>query len=365
MNEILLVIYLFVLITGACIGSFLNVVALRAMSKESIVFPASKCPVCGKAIKWYDNIPVLSYFFTFKGKCRSCGCKVSIQYPIVESITAILFLAIVMFFGIGLKTLMLLILLCISIVMMITDFKEEHIYDAHLWTFICASVVYAFLFGGNIFNVCTGILFAVITMEALARLSYYLVRKNDKKDEENNEVKNENVKEETGNGETENSNTEEDIDINEYVRKYKRAFGEGDTYLAAGAGALLGIKGFIIAVALAVIIQAIFILPQFIINLYKSGEKRILFSICAFFILSVIYWVLSNMFNLHLYAALAIIIPLMYFAFDTITRLKKTVSDNGFAAIPFGPAILTATFIMLLFAPFVTALIKKYILFMM
>ena len=90
--------YLFVMFlvlwVGASIGSFLNVVALRAISNESIVFPSSKCPKCNQPIKWYDNIPIISYLFTFKGKCRNCGEKVSIQYPIVEALTSILFLVV-------------------------------------------------------------------------------------------------------------------------------------------------------------------------------------------------------------------------------------------------------------------------------
>lgn len=374
MNELLLVIYLFVLITGACIGSFLNVVALRALSKESIVFPASKCPVCNEPIKWYDNIPVLSYLFTFRGKCRNCGCKVSLQYPIVEAITALLFLAVVLFFGIGLQSLMLLILLCISIVIMITDFKEEYVYDSHLWIFIAASIIYAFLFRGgvnNLFNICLSIIFAVIAMELIARLSYYLVRKDSAKEENTSETNEENKSEvETSQNETLGENTveeknDENIDINEYVQKYKRAFGEGDTYLAAGVGALLGIKGFIVAVSLAIIIQAVCLLPQFIRNLYKQGEKRLLFSISAFVVLAILYWVFSNVFNLHLWIAFAIIIPLIYFAFDIISGLKKTVNEQGFVAIPFGPAILISAFIMLFFSPIITLLIKKYILFMM
>lgn len=374
MNELLLVIYLFVLITGACIGSFLNVVALRALSKESIVFPASKCPVCNEPIKWYDNIPVLSYLFTFRGKCRNCGCKVSLQYPIVEAITALLFLAVVLFFGIGLQSLMLLILLCISIVIMITDFKEEYVYDSHLWIFIAASIIYAFLFRGgvnNLFNICLSIIFAVIAMELIARLSYYLVRKDSAKEENTSETNQENKAEvETSQNETSGENpveekNDENIDINEYVQKYKRAFGEGDTYLAAGVGALLGIKGFIVAVSLAIIIQAVCLLPQFIRNLYKQGEKRLLFSISAFVVLAILYWVFSNVFNLHLWIAFAIIIPLIYFAFDIISGLKKTVNEQGFVAIPFGPAILISAFIMLFFSPIITLLIKKYILFMM
>ena len=123
-DELLLVCF-FILVVGACIGSFLNVVALRAISKESIVFPSSKCPFCNEPIKWFDNIPVLSYFFTFKGKCRNCGEKVSIQYPIVEALTAILFLAVFLSFGLTVKTLLLWILLSISIVIIITDLKNE------------------------------------------------------------------------------------------------------------------------------------------------------------------------------------------------------------------------------------------------
>ena len=71
--EDFLILAAFILSAGACIGSFLNVVALRALTNESIVFPSSKCPKCNTPIKWYDNIPVLSYLFTFKGKCRRQG----------------------------------------------------------------------------------------------------------------------------------------------------------------------------------------------------------------------------------------------------------------------------------------------------
>jgi len=59
--EALITILAFVFITGLCIGSFLNVVILRALSNESIVFPASKCPVCQNSLKWWHNIPVISY----------------------------------------------------------------------------------------------------------------------------------------------------------------------------------------------------------------------------------------------------------------------------------------------------------------
>lgn len=373
MNEFL-VICLFILVVGACIGSFLNVVALRALSKESIVFPSSKCPECNEPIKWYDNIPVLSYLFTFKGKCRNCGCKVSPQYPIVEAITALLFLAITLAFGITLKTLIVLILMCIAIVITITDLKKEYVFDIHMWLFIAFSVLYSVLFKygiNNAFEVCVGLLSGALIMEAVARLSYYLVRKQDneqieEKTEENatEEIKQEVVEEvkvEEKAVEESSEENEEDVDINEYVKKNKRAFGEGDTYLAAGVGALLGWKYCLVAIILAIIVQAACILPQFFINLYKKEEYRLLFSLSAFVIIAVLYWILSNVVTLPVYLVFGLIIALIFFAIDSISRLKKTVNEQGFVAIPFGPALLAAAFIILFWGTHIVTFLKKYI----
>lgn len=88
-----LLIPAFVLLFGAIVGSFLNVVILRLPKKASIVFPASHCPVCMARIRWYDNIPVLS-FFVLRGRCRSCGTAISWQYPVVEALMAGLSLAL-------------------------------------------------------------------------------------------------------------------------------------------------------------------------------------------------------------------------------------------------------------------------------
>jgi leader peptidase (prepilin peptidase)/N-methyltransferase len=77
-------------IVGACVGSFLNVVIYRLPAGESIVHPPSRCPKCGYGLAWYDNIPVLAWFW-LRGRCRKCGNPISVQYPLVEAITAILF----------------------------------------------------------------------------------------------------------------------------------------------------------------------------------------------------------------------------------------------------------------------------------
>lgn len=83
-------IALFVIL-GLAIGSFLNVVILRIPENESILFPASHCPKCKAKLKFYHNIPVLSWIF-LGGKCAYCKEKISIQYPLIELGTSIIFL---------------------------------------------------------------------------------------------------------------------------------------------------------------------------------------------------------------------------------------------------------------------------------
>jgi leader peptidase (prepilin peptidase) / N-methyltransferase len=85
---------------GAIVGSFLNVVIARVPERESIVSPGSRCPICRKEIRFYDNIPVLSYLILL-GRCRNCGHRISIRYPIVELMTACLGLGCYWKFGIS------------------------------------------------------------------------------------------------------------------------------------------------------------------------------------------------------------------------------------------------------------------------
>jgi len=84
---------------GACVGSFLNVCIYRIPAEKSVVHPGSHC-ACGQPIKWYDNIPILSWLLR-RGKARCCGRPFSIRYPGVELLTALLFLACALQFGPG------------------------------------------------------------------------------------------------------------------------------------------------------------------------------------------------------------------------------------------------------------------------
>ncbi|HEX7177623.1 MAG TPA: prepilin peptidase [Pyrinomonadaceae bacterium] len=80
----------FVAVLGGLIGSFLNVVIHRVPREESIVFPNSRCPSCGASIRFYDNVPVLSWL-ALRGRCRDCRTHISARYPAVEFLTAALF----------------------------------------------------------------------------------------------------------------------------------------------------------------------------------------------------------------------------------------------------------------------------------
>ena len=79
---------------GLIVGSFLNVVIYRLPLHQSLVTPPSRCRDCGYTLQWFDNIPVYSWLF-LGGRCRQCGTGVSIQYPIVELITAVLFMVVI------------------------------------------------------------------------------------------------------------------------------------------------------------------------------------------------------------------------------------------------------------------------------
>jgi leader peptidase (prepilin peptidase)/N-methyltransferase len=85
---------------GLIIGSFLNVVAYRLPLQKSIAFPGSHCPSCEAAVKPYDNLPVISWLL-LRGRCRSCGERISPRYPAVELVTALTFTAIVLVNGIN------------------------------------------------------------------------------------------------------------------------------------------------------------------------------------------------------------------------------------------------------------------------
>ena len=120
---------IFVMVLGALIGSFLNVVILRLPKEgESIVLPPSHCPGCQALIHWYDNIPIIS-FLLLAGRCRHCRQKISWQYPAVELMMALLSLALYRTFGLGAAFLIYFVFCAALIVIIFIDLRHQIIPD--------------------------------------------------------------------------------------------------------------------------------------------------------------------------------------------------------------------------------------------
>lgn len=116
------------IIFGAIVGSFLNVCIYRLPREESIVFPGSHCPLCKKPIQFYDNIPIISYVL-LRGKCRYCHQPISLQYPIIEGITALGSLLLFLRFGISLSYFIYFAFVSALIVITVIDLYYQIIPD--------------------------------------------------------------------------------------------------------------------------------------------------------------------------------------------------------------------------------------------
>ncbi|CAN5267193.1 A24 family peptidase [soil metagenome] len=109
---------------GLVMGSFLNVVIHRVPLRQSIVWPSSRCPNCGERIESFDNLPVLSYLI-LRGKCRNCKARISPRYPLVETLTGLLFVLAAYEFGLSLALVSALVLICVLVALAGTDFEHR------------------------------------------------------------------------------------------------------------------------------------------------------------------------------------------------------------------------------------------------
>lgn len=327
----LIVILAFVFITGLCIGSFLNVVILRTLSEESIVFPASKCPKCQTPLKWWHNIPVLSYIF-LKGKCAFCKEHISIQYPIVELLTGIIFTLLFMKFGVSFQTLFVWAVAAVFIVIAGTDIKEKVVYDLHTYILVGLGLLYAVivtiiavtqmhytgtpfeftkyvLLNNLITNSLLGIIAGILILEICARTGYLVAG--------------------------------------------TRAFGEGDTFIAAGLGAIFGWKTLIVILGLGVLIQVVIFLPIFIKGLIKSKDLKTLTSFVVFVLFAIAFYALQyfrvitpDTMLIYTICALLLAILGVISCIFIFKGLREHPENRTY--MPFGPAMVAAAFIALL-----------------
>jgi len=109
---------------GLCIGSFLNVVIYRLPRGQSLATPPSRCRTCGYSLRWFDNIPVVSWVW-LRGRCRKCGTRVSWQYPLVELVTGALFVLVVWLTPPGPLMASRLLLICLLIALFGIDLEHQ------------------------------------------------------------------------------------------------------------------------------------------------------------------------------------------------------------------------------------------------
>ena len=83
--------FIYAFILGCCVGSFINVLIIRMPKGQSLILPGSKCLRCGFSIRWFDNIPIISWIF-LSGRCRNCHNKIAFTYPLIELLTGLLFI---------------------------------------------------------------------------------------------------------------------------------------------------------------------------------------------------------------------------------------------------------------------------------
>lgn len=141
------VILFYLFLIGLFVGSFYNVVALRLSKNESIVFPGSHCVNCNHKLAWYELIPVFSYI-GLRGKCKKCKIHISIQYPLIELLTGILFAFSFHLYGFTLNTLLSIVLVSIIIITYVTDFKYMIILDEVLIVGGILALIINFFAGG-------------------------------------------------------------------------------------------------------------------------------------------------------------------------------------------------------------------------
>lgn len=287
-----------VCVLGLCLGSFSNVVILRTLKNESIVFPASKCPKCNHKLYFWHNIPVLSYI-VLGGKCYFCKEKISIQYPIIEILTMLLFALTFLKFGFNILTLFALFWVSCLIIMTGTDVKEKLV-DCNIAVVMAISgFIYNFIaYGkeGALWSVL-GIVIGAVIMELIANAGYIFAG--------------------------------------------SRAMGEADTYVAAALGAIFA-KSVVEVFVYAFVASMLFILPVFLYNQYKADNKKT----CILFILFTLSSLIFKTLCQNYLTLVAIVVIGLMLAMSILGQLKSEEKHNY---LPFVPALSAGALYFLFF----------------
>lgn len=168
MPQVKMVINIFVFLLGAIFGSFSNVVIVRKIREESIIYPPSHCDACGKKLKAFDLVPLLS-FVLLRGKCRYCKNKIPLDTFVIELVLGLLFLV---FFDISniLYSFFLLAALSLGLIISIIDLKTFDIYMSQIGILSILGLLFRYLYIGfdwrffrvlAIFSLIYGLIFLI------------------------------------------------------------------------------------------------------------------------------------------------------------------------------------------------------------
>ena len=289
-----------VCVFGLCFGSFFNVLILRSISGESIVYPSSKCPKCGKTLKPWHNIPVLSYIF-LRGKCAFCKEHISIQYPIVELLTMALFLLCYLRFGFDLKTLMAVYICSSLIIMSGTDIKEKLV-DCNIAIILgIAGLIYNYFIGGNIIGALLGVAAGVLIMELIANAGRLFVK--------------------------------------------TRAFGEADTFVAAALGACFGLRGLLLILLYTLVVSMAYMVPVFLYKQYKADNKLVCIMSIVFILSALTVKTLVQSY----FAICLVMISGIGLAWLILKDLRTKSDEKNFTYFPLVPFLAAGALYYLLF----------------
>lgn len=162
-------------VLGLSVGSFLNVCIYRLPRGQSLARPASRCPACGRPLRWFDNVPVVSWVL-LGGKCGQCRAPISIRYPLIELSTALLVVLVVLLTPPGPLLASRLILTCALIVLFAIDLELQILPNAITLPGIVVGFLFSFFAPPGWRDSLLGILVGGGVLYAVAG-AYYLVRR--------------------------------------------------------------------------------------------------------------------------------------------------------------------------------------------
>lgn len=160
-------VILYIFIAGITAGSFLNACIYRIPRGESMILGFSHCPCCGRRIKALDLVPLLS-FFVLRGRCRSCGCRISFRYPAVEFASGLLWVMLFMKYGAGLLFLKYALFVLLLILVGMIDHETGEVYTSIIAFGVAAGGLFAALAPGQGIDCILGALVGFAVISAIA-----------------------------------------------------------------------------------------------------------------------------------------------------------------------------------------------------